>query len=64
MKDDFDVVDIIIQKRIPIYNRDPAFSLWNRFNNLGIKEINKLISLEAGGLKERINQDLSRRTYY
>ena len=64
MEDDFDVGDIIIQKKIPIYDEDTAFSLWNRVNILGIKEINKLISLADGGFKERIKQDLSKRTYY
>ncbi len=64
MEDDFDVGDIIIQKKIPLCDEDTAFSLWNRVNILGIKEINKLISLADGGFKERIKQDLSKRTYY
>ena len=65
MENDFDVGDIIIQEKIPIYDEDTAFSLWNReVNILGIKEINKLIFLADGGFKERIKQDLSKRTYY
>ena len=63
MEDDFDVGDIIIQKRIPIYDQDTAFYLWKRINILRIKEINKLIFLAKGDFKERIKKDLSKRTY-
>ena len=61
---EFDTGDILLQEEIKIKDDDNAFSLWNRVNARGIKQIKVCIDMLITGDFKLSKQDLTKRSYY